>query len=38
MPVDAAVWLVNEFRDGKVIRWRVYTSEREAAEAVGQGE
>ena len=34
-PVDAAVWHVNQFRDGKVIRWRVYTSEGEALEAVG---
>jgi ketosteroid isomerase-like protein len=34
-PVDAAVWHVNQFRDGKVIRWRVYTSESEALEAVG---
>jgi ketosteroid isomerase-like protein len=33
-PVDAAVWHVNQFRDGKVIRWRVYTSESEALEAV----
>ena len=34
-PVDAAVWHVNQFRDGKVIRWRVYTSESEALETVG---
>jgi hypothetical protein len=26
---------VNQFRDGKVIRWRVYTGESEALEAVG---
>jgi ketosteroid isomerase-like protein len=37
-PVDAAVWHVNQFRDGKVIRWRVYTSEGEALEAVGPRE
>ena len=35
-PVDATVWHVNQFRDGKVIRWRVYTSESEALEAVGR--
>ena len=34
-PLDAAVWQVNQFRDGKVIRWRVYTSESAALEAVG---
>jgi ketosteroid isomerase-like protein len=34
-PLDAAIWHVNQFRDGKVIRWRVYTSESEALEAVG---
>ena len=33
-PLDATVWHVNEFRDRKVIRWRVYTSETEALEAV----
>ncbi len=37
-PVDAVAWHVNEFRDGKVIRWRVYTSESEALEAVGASE
>ena len=37
-PVDVAVWHVNQFRDGKVIRWRVCTSESEALEAVGQRE
>ena len=37
-PIDAVVWHVNEFRDGKTIRWRVYTSEDEALEAVGLGE
>ena len=34
-PLDAAVWHVNHFRDGKVIRWLVYSSESEALEAVG---
>ncbi|MGZ5320893.1 MAG: nuclear transport factor 2 family protein [Solirubrobacterales bacterium] len=34
-PIDAAVWHVNQFRDGKVIRWRVYTSESEALKAAG---
>jgi ketosteroid isomerase-like protein len=37
-PLDAAIWHVNQFRDGKVIRWRVYTSESEALEAVGLSE
>ena len=37
-PIDAAVWHVNQFRDGKVIRWRVYTSEREALGATGRRE
>jgi hypothetical protein len=27
-PLDTAIWHVNQFRDGKVIRWRVYTSRR----------
>jgi hypothetical protein len=31
-------WHVNQFRDGKVIRWRVYTSESEALEAAGLSE
>jgi ketosteroid isomerase-like protein len=34
-PLDSAIWHVNQFRDGKVIRWRVYTSESEALDAVG---
>ena len=34
-PLDTAVWHVNQFREGKVIRWHVYSSEREALEAVG---
>jgi ketosteroid isomerase-like protein len=34
-PLDARVWHVNQFRDGKVIRWHVYSSESEALEAVG---
>jgi ketosteroid isomerase-like protein len=34
-PVDAAAWQVSHFRHGKCIGWRVYTSEREALEAVG---
>ena len=33
-PVDATVWHVNQFRDGEVIRWRVYTNESEALKAV----
>ena len=34
-PLDAAVWHVNHFQDGQVIRWSVYTSESDALEAVG---
>jgi ketosteroid isomerase-like protein len=34
-PVDTAAWQVSQFRDGKCIGWRVYTSESEALEAVG---
>ena len=37
-PVDAAAWQVSQFRRGKCIGWRVYTSEREALEAVGRPE
>jgi ketosteroid isomerase-like protein len=37
-PVDIAAWQVTRFRDGKCIGWRVYTSEREALEAVGLSE
>jgi ketosteroid isomerase-like protein len=28
-PLDATIWHVNQFRDGKIIRWRVFTSESE---------
>jgi ketosteroid isomerase-like protein len=34
-PVDTMVWHVSQFRNGKCIGWRVYTSESEALEAVG---
>lgn len=37
-PIDAAVWHVNQFRDGKVVSWRVYTSELEALEAAAPRE
>ena len=37
-PVDAAVWHVNQLRNGKVIRWHVYASESEALDAVGPRE
>ena len=37
-PVDATVWQVTRFRQGKCIAWRVYTSEREALDAVGLSE
>ena len=34
-PVDAGAWHVSRFRHGKCFGWRVYTSEREALEALG---
>jgi ketosteroid isomerase-like protein len=37
-PVDTAAWQVTDFRHGKCTRWRVYSSEREALEAVGLAE
>ena len=37
-PVDATAWHVSRLRGGKCIGWRVYTSEREALEAVGLSE
>jgi ketosteroid isomerase-like protein len=37
-PVDATAWQVSQFRQGKCIRWRVYTGEREALQAVGLSE
>ncbi len=37
-PVDASTWQVSHFRHGKCVRWHVYTSEREALEAVGLAE
>jgi ketosteroid isomerase-like protein len=37
-PVDATAWQVTQFRESKCIGWRVYTSEREALEAVGLSE
>ena len=37
-PVDASTWQVSQFRHGQCIGWHVYTSEREALEAVGLAE
>jgi ketosteroid isomerase-like protein len=37
-PVDATSWQVSQFRHGKCIGWHLYTSEREALEAVGHSE
>lgn len=37
-PVDVTAWHVTRFRHGKCIGWHVYTSEREAFEAVGLAE
>ena len=36
-PVETTVWQVLRFRDGKCIRWRAYTSEREALDATASG-
>ena len=36
-PVDATVWQVTWFGDGKCIRWCAYTSEREALDAIALG-
>ena len=33
-PLEATAWQVSQFRQGKIIGWRVYTSEHEALEAV----
>ena len=33
-PVDATVWHVTEFRNGKCVGWRVYTSKHDALAAV----
>jgi ketosteroid isomerase-like protein len=37
-PVDATSWQVSQFRHGTCIGWHLYTSEREALEAVGHSE
>jgi ketosteroid isomerase-like protein len=37
-PVDASTWQVSQFRHRQCIGWHVYTSEREALEAVGLAE
>jgi ketosteroid isomerase-like protein len=34
-PVEDAVWVVVDWRDRKVVRWRVLSTEAEALEAVG---
>ena len=37
-PVDATVWQVSEFREGKCVGWRAYTTQAEALEAAGLSE
>jgi ketosteroid isomerase-like protein len=34
-PLEEFVWQVSEWRDGRVVRWQMYASEREALEAAG---
>ena len=34
-PLDEQVWQVSEWRDGVVVRWRMYASEHDALEAAG---
>ena len=34
-PVDSTLWQVSEFREGKCVGWRAYTTQAEALEAVG---
>jgi ketosteroid isomerase-like protein len=36
--LEEFVWQVCEWRDGKVIRWQIYETEREALEAAGLSE
>jgi ketosteroid isomerase-like protein len=37
-PIEDTVWVVVDWRDNKVVRWRVLSTEAEALEAVGQSE
>jgi ketosteroid isomerase-like protein len=37
-PVEDTVWVVVDWRDKKVVRWRVLSTEKEALEAVGPSE
>jgi ketosteroid isomerase-like protein len=37
-PVEDTVWIVADWRDKKVVRWRVLSTEAEALEAVGLSE
>jgi ketosteroid isomerase-like protein len=34
-PLEEVVWQVCEWRDGRVVRWEIHKSEREAIEAAG---
>jgi hypothetical protein len=34
-PLEEIVWQVSEWRDGLVVRWEMYASEKDAAEAAG---
>jgi hypothetical protein len=35
VPVEQAMWQATKFRDGKVIWWAFFRTERQALEAVG---
>jgi ketosteroid isomerase-like protein len=34
-PLDEQVWQVSEWRDGRVVRWEIYTNQHDALEAAG---
>ena len=35
VPLEEFVWQVSEWRDGQVVRWQMYETERDALEAAG---
>jgi hypothetical protein len=34
-PLEESVWQVAEWRDGRVVRWEIFESERDALRAAG---
>ena len=34
-PLEELIWQVSEWRDGQVVRWQIYESERDALQAAG---